>query len=116
VRALARKRQTTARLRKALPLQGSSLQSFGFELSVHTGLAPNALTQSNIEIKGNEPFAPGVALVFDLQAGFDPYSLQFTIGTGSVAQNAGVPLALRHRGHTRLTSLLALHEIVKFTS
>ena len=32
VRALARKRQMTARLRKGLPLQGSSLPSSGFDL------------------------------------------------------------------------------------
>jgi predicted porin len=56
------------------------------------GLAPSALSQSNIGIKGNEPFAPGWAFVFDLQAGFDPYSLQFANGPHSVAQNAGVPL------------------------
>ena len=56
------------------------------------GLAPNALSQSNIGIKGNEPFAPGWALIFDLQAGFDPYSLQFANGIGSLVQNAGVPL------------------------
>src|ERR1700732_5146805 len=41
------------------------------------GLAPNALTQSNIGIKGNKPFAPGWAFVFDLEAGLDPYSLPF---------------------------------------
>jgi hypothetical protein len=35
-RSLARKRQITARLRKGLPLQGSSLPSFGFRFSVHT--------------------------------------------------------------------------------
>src|ERR1700738_717542 len=56
------------------------------------GLAPNALSQSNIGIKGNEPFAPGWAFVFDLRAGFDPYSLQFADGPHSMAQNAGVPL------------------------
>jgi predicted porin len=56
------------------------------------GLAPNALTQSNIGIKGNEPLAAGWAFVFDLQAGFDPYSLQFANGPHSVAENAGVPL------------------------
>jgi predicted porin len=56
------------------------------------GLAPNALSQSNIGIKGNEPVAPGWAFVFDLQAGFDPYSLRFADGPGSVAENAGVPL------------------------
>jgi predicted porin len=55
-------------------------------------LAPNALSNSNIGIKGNEPLAPGWAFVFDLQAGFDPYSLQFSNGPHSVAQNAGVPL------------------------
>jgi predicted porin len=55
-------------------------------------LAPNALTQSNIGIKGNEPFAAGWAFIFDLQAGFDPYSLQLANGPHSVAQNAGVPL------------------------
>jgi len=56
------------------------------------GLAPNGLAQSNIGIKGNEPFAPGWAFVFDLEAGFDPYSLQLANGPHSVAQEAGVPL------------------------
>src|ERR1700738_5238341 len=54
--------------------------------------APNGLTQSNIGIKGKEPLAEGWAFIFDLQAGFDPYSLQFANGPHSVAQNAGVPL------------------------
>src|SRR5260370_20581783 len=54
--------------------------------------APNQLTQSNIGIKGNEEFLPGWVLVFDLEAGFDPYSLKFANGPGSIAQNAGVPL------------------------
>ena len=80
-------------------LAGFTITTFGFEFSVHTGLAPN--------FKGNEPFAPGWAFVFDLQAGFDPYFLQFANGPGSVAQT---------RVHTRLTGLLALHEIVKFAS
>ena len=56
------------------------------------GRAPNALSQSNIGIKGNEPFAPGWTFVFDLEAGFDPYSMKFANGPGSVAQNSGVPL------------------------
>ena len=60
------------------------------------GLAPSALSQSNIGIKGNEPFAPGWAFVFDLEAGFDPYSLQLANGPGAVAQNAGVPLTLQN--------------------
>ena len=56
------------------------------------GLAPNGLSQSNIGIKGNEPLAAGWAFIFDLQAGFDPYSLQLANGPHSEAQNAGVPL------------------------
>jgi predicted porin len=56
------------------------------------GLAPNGLSQSAIGIRGNEAFAPGWSFVFDVEAGFDPYSLQLANGPGSVAQNAGVPL------------------------
>ena len=55
-------------------------------------LANNAVSQSNIGIKGNEEFAPGWAFVFDLQANFNPYSLRLSNGPSSVAQNAGVPL------------------------
>src|SRR5712692_9738171 len=55
-------------------------------------LAPNGLTQSNIGIKGKEPLAPGWDFIFDLQAGFDPYSLHLANGPHSVAQNAGMPL------------------------
>lgn len=54
--------------------------------------APNGLSNSNIGIKGKEAFAEGWAFIFDLQAGFDPYSLQLSNGPHSVAQNAGVPL------------------------
>jgi predicted porin len=55
-------------------------------------LAPNGLSQSNIGIKGKEPFAEGWTFIFDLQAGFDPYSLHLANGPHSVAQNAGIPL------------------------
>jgi predicted porin len=55
-------------------------------------LAPNGLSQSNIGIKGKEPLAPGWDFIFDLQAGFDPYSLHLANGPHSVAQNAGIPL------------------------
>jgi predicted porin len=61
-------------------------------------LGPNGLSNSNIGIKGNEPLAPGWAFVFDLQAGFDPYSLQFSNGPHSVVQNAGVPLTSQNSG------------------
>ena len=56
------------------------------------GLAPNAMSNSNIGIKGNEPIGAGWSFVFDLEAGFDPYSLNFSNGPGSVAQNINVPL------------------------
>src|ERR1700759_5577664 len=55
-------------------------------------LAPNGLSQSNIGIKGKETLASGWTFIFDLQAGFDPYSLHLANGPHSVAQNAGVPL------------------------
>jgi predicted porin len=60
------------------------------------GLAPNGLTNSNIGIKGNEPVAPGWAFIFDLEAGFDPYSLQLSNGPHSEAENAGVPLSIQN--------------------
>jgi len=41
-------------------------------------LAPNALSNSTIGIKGKEPIAGDLSLVFDLDAGFDPYSLRFS--------------------------------------
>src|SRR6202790_4772491 len=61
-------------------------------------LAPNGLTQSNIGIKGKEPLAAGWTFIFDLQAGFDPYSLHLANGPHSVAQNAGIPLTNQDSG------------------
>jgi predicted porin len=55
------------------------------------GPAPNALTNSFIGIKGTEPIGSNVSVVFALDAGFDPYSLRFSNGPGSVAANAGIP-------------------------
>jgi predicted porin len=54
--------------------------------------SPNGLSQSNIGIKGSEPLGSGWSFIFDLQADFDPYSLELANGPYSVAQNAGVPL------------------------
>jgi predicted porin len=58
-------------------------------------LAPNALSNSTIGIKGKEPIAGDLSLVFDLDAGFDPYSLRFSNGPGSIAANASVPQNLQ---------------------
>jgi predicted porin len=54
---------------------------------------PGGLSQSNIGIKGKEEFAPGWSFVFDLNAGFDPYSFQFANGPKSLVEANGVPLA-----------------------
>jgi predicted porin len=61
-------------------------------------LAPNGLSNSNIGIKGTEPLAAGWAFIFDLQAGFDPYSLHLSNGPHGVAQNAGIPLTDQNAG------------------
>src|SRR4030088_3015822 len=54
-------------------------------------LAPNAWTNSFIGIKGTEPIGGNLSVVFALDAGFDPYSLRFSNGPGSVAANPGIP-------------------------
>lgn len=54
-------------------------------------LAPNALSNSTIGIKGTRPIAEDVSVIFALDAGFDPYSLRFSNGPGSLAANAGIP-------------------------
>src|ERR1700681_2815530 len=79
------------------PFNGTSAVGEDYHIQKYSnraqwGLAPNGLSQSNIGIKAKEPFAAGWAFIFDLQAGFDPYSLQLANGPHSVAQNAGVPL------------------------
>ena len=59
------------------------------------GIAPNGLSQSQIGIKGIEPIAPDWNFIFQLEAGFDPYSLQFANSPGSEWANKGVPLTLQ---------------------
>jgi predicted porin len=56
------------------------------------GLAPNALSQSTIGIKGTEPIGGSFSFVFAVDAGFDPYSFRLSNGPGSAAANAGIPL------------------------
>jgi predicted porin len=55
-------------------------------------IVPNGLSQSNIGVKGFEEFAPGWALVFDVNTSFDPYSLQISNGPKSLVQNNNLPL------------------------
>ena len=56
-------------------------------------LTPGGLTQSNIGIKGVEQIAPSFNFVFDLNFGFDPYSMTAANGPKSFLENNGIPLA-----------------------
>jgi hypothetical protein len=54
---------------------------------------PGGLTQSNVGIKGRETITPGLDFVFDLNFGFNPYSLTPANGPASFLDNNGIPLA-----------------------
>lgn len=56
-------------------------------------LAPNALTLSNIGLKGTEEIIPGWSGIFNLQTAFLPTSGRLADGLGSLVQNNGVALA-----------------------
>ncbi len=55
-------------------------------------LIPNGLGQSYIGVKGNEPIASDWSLVFNLQNGFNPYTLERANGPKSLVQNNATPL------------------------
>ena len=55
-------------------------------------LAPNATSRSSIGVQIDEPLGPDWTFVGRIEAGFDPYFLQFSNGPASIAANAGVPL------------------------
>ena len=55
-------------------------------------LAPNAMTSSNIGLKGTMEIVPGVSGVFKLETAFLPTSGRLADGLGSLVQNNGVPL------------------------
>jgi predicted porin len=55
-------------------------------------LLPNALGQSYVGIKGEEPIGGNWSFIFNLQTGFDPYSLQLANGPKSLVQNNTSPL------------------------
>jgi predicted porin len=89
---------------------GVTYQSHGTPLSNSAGLgleylisknsnrsqfsvAPNAMTTSNIGLKGTEEVLPGLSAVFKLETAFLPTSGRLADGLGSLVQNNGVPLA-----------------------
>ena len=49
-------------------------------------LVPNGLGQSYIGVKGNEPIASDWSLVFNLQNGFNPYTLERANGPKSLVR------------------------------
>jgi predicted porin len=57
--------------------------------------AANGMSNSFIGIKGTEPIGGDFSVVFDLDAGFDPYSLRLSNGPGSIAAMNGVPQNLQ---------------------
>jgi predicted porin len=56
------------------------------------GLAPSALGASNIGIRGAENIGGDWQAIFQLEAGFDPYSLNLSNGSQALFDNKGVPL------------------------
>jgi hypothetical protein len=79
------------------PLNGSA--GFGLESLIsknsnhpYFGLAPNALSASNVGLKGIEEVYPGLSVVFNLQTSFVPTSGKLADGLASIVQNNGVPL------------------------
>lgn len=88
---------------------GVAYQSHGTPLSNSAGLgleylisknsnhsqfsvAPNAMTSSNIGVKGTEEIIPGVSAIFKLETTFLPTSGRLADGLGSLVQNNGVAL------------------------
>ena len=56
-------------------------------------LAPNALSYSNVGLRGTEPLVPGLSAVFNLQTSFLPTSGRLSDGPASLVANNGVALA-----------------------
>ena len=56
-------------------------------------LVPNGLSQTNVGVKINEQIAPNWYFIGDVDTGFDPYSLRFGDGPGSLVANNNTALA-----------------------
>src|ERR1700719_4207755 len=77
----------------------SNVAGFGLDYLIsknsnrpYFGAAPNALSASNIGLKGNEELFPGLSAVFNLQTSFLPTSGRLADGLESIVQNNGLPL------------------------
>jgi predicted porin len=77
------------------PLSNSAGFGLGYLISKNSnkpyfGVAPNALSSSNIGLKGDEQLFPGLSAIFNLQTSFLPTSGRLSDGLGSVVQNNGI--------------------------
>ena len=75
--------------------QGSSYLIQKMNRQAMWTLAPGALSTSTVGVLVDEPFAPGWAFIGQLEASFDPYSLELSNSPYSIASNRGVPLNLQ---------------------
>ena len=64
-------------------------------------LVPNGLGQTYVGLKGAEPIASGWSFVFNLQNGFDPFTLQRANGPKSLIENNTIPLDAQTQTATR---------------
>jgi predicted porin len=72
--------------------QGASYSIQKMNREAMWGLAPGGLSASNIGIKGAESIGGDWKFIFQLEAGFDPYSLNLSNGGAALFENKGVPL------------------------
>jgi predicted porin len=56
------------------------------------GAAPNALSYSNIGLRGSEPILPGLSAIFNVNTTFNPYSGMLSNNLDTLVQNNGVAL------------------------
>jgi predicted porin len=78
----------------AFPPGSQYLVSAGSNRALWT-MAPNAMSQSTIGLKGAYEVLPDLNAIFKVETGFDPMSGQLASGEGSLQQNDGIPLNLR---------------------
>lgn len=57
--------------------------------------SPNNFSQSFIGLKGTVPVFADVKFIYNINAGFDPYSLQFANGPGSLVSQNGIPVSFQ---------------------
>jgi predicted porin len=72
--------------------QGASYSSQKMNRQAMWGLAPGGLSASNIGVRGAESIGGDWKAIFQVEAGFDPYSLRLSNGGNALFGNLGVPL------------------------